>query len=248
MLLATSREALLARFRGSLLGAAWLLLYPVLFLAMYATVFINVLGVRIPSLGTWGYVQVIFAGLVPFLAFAEGFGVGTLSVVANRGLLKNTLFPIELVVTRDVLVGHATMGLGMLMVWLSVAVEGRFYWTHLLVPLVYMLQIGMTLGIVWITSSLTVFFRDLQHATPILVLFLMLVSPIAYTDAMVPDELRPLLSFNPLAWLMAVYRGCLLEGTVPLYDSLKLLIFTSLILHLGHLLISRLKPMFNDHL
>jgi lipopolysaccharide transport system permease protein len=248
LLFATSREALLARFRGSVLGAAWLLVYPLAFLAMYATVFINILGVRIPELGTYGYVQVIFCGLVPFLAFAESFGVGTISIVANRGLLKNTLFPIELVVARDVIVGHATMGLGMVLVWAAVAANGHLYWSHLAVPLVYVLQILMTLGLVWITASLTVFFRDFQQATPILILFLMLVSPIGYTDDMVPDNLRPLLELNHLAWLMSIYRACLMEGHVPLMEAGMLTAFTLIVLKSGHLLISRLKPLFNDYL
>ncbi|MEZ5552615.1 MAG: ABC transporter permease [Pseudomonadales bacterium] len=248
LLLATSREALLARFRGSILGVAWLLIYPLAFLAMYATVFIVILGVRIPELGTYQYVQLIFCGLVPFLAFAESFGVGTVSIVANRGLLKNTLFPIELVVARDVLVGHATMGLGMVLVWVTVAVNGHLYWTHLAVPLVYLLQILMTLGIVWITASLTVFFRDFQQATPIIILFLMLVSPIAYTNAMVPENLRPLLDFNPLAWIMKIYRECLMDGTLPVAEIAILAAFSFAVLKLGHVLISRLKPLFHDYL
>src|SRR5690606_34500533 len=133
-------------FIGNVFGAIWLLLYPILFLSMYSVVFVYVLGVRIPGLGTAGYVLIIFCGLVPFLAFSEAFGVGTPSIIANRSLLKNTLFPIELVVARDVIVGHVTMGLGMVLVWCAVVYNGHLYWTHLMVPIVYMFQILMTIG------------------------------------------------------------------------------------------------------
>lgn len=247
LVLATVSQALRARFIGNTLGAAWLLLYPLLFLSLYALVFIFILGVRVPGLGTADYVLTIFCGLVPFLAFAEAFGVGTGSVVANRGLLRNTLFPIELVVARDVIVGHATMGLGMLLVWAVATYQGYFHWTHLFVPLIYLVQIVMTLGFVWITSTLTVFFRDLQQATPVLVLFLMLISPIGYTASMVPARLKAILILNPIAWLTNLYRSCLLEGSLPISDFVILCAFSLLIFQLGYVFISRLKPVFADY-
>lgn len=247
LLLATTVQAMRARFIGNVLGAGWLVIYPLIFLSMYSLVYIFILGVRVPGLGTTDYVLVIFSGLVPFLAFSEAFGVGTPSIVANRGLLKNTLFPIELVVARDVIVGHVSMGLGMVLVWIVVAYNGHLYWSHLAVPLIYILQILMAIGLVWISSTVTVFFRDLQQATPIIILFLMLVSPIGYTDAMVPKDLKPILQFNPLARLMHMYRACLLDGELPVEDLFIFGVFSMLMLAIGYNLISRLKPLFNDY-
>lgn len=247
LLVATSIQALLARFSGNVLGAAWLLLYPLVFLSMYSLVFIYILGVRVPGLGTVDYVLVIFCGLVPFLAFSEAFGVGTPSIVANRGLLRNTLFPIELVVARDVIVGHVSMGLGMILVWVVALIFGHVHWSHFLVPFIYLLQIIMAIGVVWISSTLCVFFRDLQQATPIIILFLMLVSPIGYTDGMVPEDMRSILYFNPLAWLMHLYRAALLDGTILFFDLALFAFFSLLVLSFGYLLVSRLKPLFNDY-
>lgn len=244
---ATAIQALRARMIGNALGAAWLALYPLLFLGMYAAVFIFILGVRIPGLATPDYVLTIFCGLVPFLAFSEAFGTGTASIVVNRGLLRNTLFPIELVVARDVIVGHVTMALGFLLVWAGVISQGHLHWAHLLVPVIFLFQILMVLGIVWITSTLTVFFRDLQQATPILILFLMLISPIGYTHSMVPEGMTPLLTFNPLAWLMKLYRSCLLDGNIPIIDFLVFAGFSLLMLTLGYRVVTRLKPIFSDY-
>lgn len=216
ILYSTVVQGLRKRTSANALGTFWLLLYPLLFLGMYSLVYVQILQVRIPGLATTDYILVVFSGLVPFLAFAEAFSLGTTSIVANRDLLMNTLFPIELVVAREVLVGHATMGMGMLLLWGTVIYYHGFNWTHLLVPLIYLLQILMVLGFVWITATLTVFFRDLQQAIPILVLFLMMVSPIGYTADMVPKGLQAILVLNPLAWLMKLYRACLMQGVVPL--------------------------------
>lgn len=247
ILLATVRQGLRKRTSGNALGALWLLLYPLLFLGMYSLVFVQILQVRIPGLGTADYILIVFAGLVPFLAFAEAFGAGTVSVIGNRDLLMNTLFPIELVVVREVLVGHATMGVGMLMLWAAVLHLHGPVWTHLLVPLIYLLQVMMVLGLVWITATLTVFFRDLQQAIPIMVLLLMLVSPIAYTADMVPAGLHGVLLFNPLAWLMELYRACLLHESVPWRTLGLLALFSCLLFTLGGAFVLRLKPLFADH-
>lgn len=247
LLFETVLLALKARFVGNALGAAWVILYPGIFLALYATVMIQILGVRTPGLSTSNYVLVIFSGLVPFLAFSESLGVGTAAIVANRSLLRNTLFPIELVVMRDVLVGHVTMGIGMLLVCVAAWYNGHLHGTQLLLPLVYGLQIVMALGLVWLTATLNVFFRDLQQTIPIIVLMLMMVSPIAYTPEMVPAGLKFLTVVNPLAWLMDVYRGCLIFGEVPWDKLFLLMVFSAAIFSLGLRVITRLKPVFVDY-
>lgn len=239
--------ALRGRFVNNALGAIWLLLYPLLFLSLYAAVFIHILGVRMPGLSSAEYVLVIFSGLVPFLAFSEAFGVGTASIVSNRALMRNTLFPIELVVVRDVVVGHATMGLGMLLVWGVAIYQGHLHPTHLMLPVIYLLQIIMVTGFVWLTSTINVFFRDLQQAIPIIVLMLMMVSPIGYTPDMVPEGMRFITDFNPLAWLMELYRSCLITGIIP-WDRLALLsAFSAVMFAAGYRVISRLKPVFVDY-
>lgn len=247
ILFATVVQGLRKRSSGNVLGALWLLLYPLLFLGMYSLVFVQILQVRIPGLGTSDYILVVFSGLVPFLAFAEAFGAGTVSIVANRDLLMNTLFPIELVVAREVLVGHTTMGVGMLLLWATVLYFHGPNWTHLLVPVIYLLQIMMVLGLVWITATLTVFFRDLQQAIPILVLFLMMISPIGYTADMVPAGLQGIVLFNPLAWLMELYRSCLMHGAIPLQQLGLFALFSCSLFALGGALVLRLKPLFADH-
>jgi lipopolysaccharide transport system permease protein len=103
------------------------------------------------------------------------------------------------------------------------------------------------IGVVWITSTLTVFFRDLQQAIPIAILFLMLVSPIAYTHDMIPEHMRGLLSFNPLARLMHLYRSCLFEGYLPVTDFLIVAAVTVFLFYGGYRVIIRLKPILTDY-
>ena len=247
LLWATTKHELKGKFGGSIIGPAWYLVYPLLFLAMYAMVYIYILQVRAPNLPTREYVLIIFAGLVPFLGFAEAFGTGVPSVVSNSSLVRNTLFPIELVVAKNVVVGHTMMMVGMMLVWAAAVFEGKLFWTDLLVPVIFMLQLVFTAGIVWVFASLNVFFRDLTQAAPILVLFLMMVSPIGYTKEMIPPHLVPYLYVNPIAILIDLYRDAVVVGYVSPW---KLFAFAAIafgVFTLGFKFISRLKPMFSDY-
>jgi lipopolysaccharide transport system permease protein len=105
----------------------------------------------------------------------------------------------------------------------------------------------MAIGLVWISATICVFFRDLQQAIPIIVLFLMLVSPIGYTDEMVPVDMKAILQVNPLAWLMHLYRYCLIDGVLPAGDLVVFGLLSMVMLSVGHLLITRLKPLFSDY-
>jgi homopolymeric O-antigen transport system permease protein len=237
-----------ARYRASLLGTMWLVLYPALFLATYASVFVWVLRIRVGTLDTAEYVLLIFCGLVPFLGFAESLSAGVGSVVSNPGLVKNTLFPIDLVPAKSTLMSHATVVVGLSVLAMLLAISGRAGWYLSLAPVVLALQLGLTLGVVWLISALNVFFRDLTHVVSVLVLVLMLASPIGYTEEMIPPGLRMVARLNPLYYLIGTYRELMLFDRLPPIGLAGPLVVTALgSLVVGYWVFSRLRPMFADH-
>jgi len=215
LLLQTTRNDIRARYAGSVLGLAWLLFYPLLFLGTYALVYIFVFKVRFALFNSNEYVVLIFCGLIPFLGFAEALGTGVSSVSSNANLIKNTLYPIELIPVKAVLASQCTQIAGLIMLLVTVGLLGRLTWWALLLPLIWMLQICFTTGLIWILSSLNVLARDLQNIVGILVLILMMASPIAYTADMIPARLRPLLGINPLYYMIISYQECLMLGRWP---------------------------------
>lgn len=243
----TVKSGINLRFKNNILGSTWVILYPIFFLILYSVVYIYILRVRPPGLGLYDYVLLIFSGLVPFLAFSESFGTGTPGIVSNHSLLKNTIFPIELIIVRDVIIGHVNMGIGMLFLYIAIIFNNGFNLSQLLLPIIFVIQIFMVIGIVWISATLAVFFRDLIVASPILIIFLMLLSPIAYTTDMVPDAMRIILHVNPFAWLIQIYRDCLFNGFIPIYEFAMLLVFTISVFQLGYYLITHLKDIFSDY-
>ena len=92
---------------------------PLLLLVIYAAVYLFILQVRAPSLSGAEYVVLIFTGLVPFLMSSEALMNGVPSVVSNKAVLSNTVFPIDLVPIKAVLISQVTMVSGMVIVLLA---------------------------------------------------------------------------------------------------------------------------------
>ena len=244
---ATTVHEIRARYAGTTLGLTWMILYPLLFLGLYTVVYTMILKIRLEQFTTFDYVLLIFSGLIPFLGFSEALGSGISAVTANKVLIKNTLFPIELLPVKAVLVGSLTMLVGLSVLQSVLWIRGTWYMSQLLIPIILLLQLLFTIGLIWLLSALNVFFQDLGQMISILLLFLMLVSPIGYTIDMIPPKLMLLMYPNPLYYLIMLYRECIMLGHAPVEH---LLIFSSVsvaIFWLGFYVFSRLKVVFADY-
>ncbi len=236
------------RYAGSALGLVWVGLYPLLFLGVYALIFLTVFKVRFDLYSSNEYVAIIFCGLIPFLTFAEGLATGVSSVVSNSNLVKNTLFPIELIPVRAVFSAQTIQMVGLVMLIITSFLLGRLTWWVLLVPVIWLFQIFFMIGLIWILSGFNVFFRDLQNIVSVVILMLMMITPIAYPVDMIPANLRPLLGLNPLYYLVAAYQDVLMNGRFPHGEIFWILLGMSFaFLVFGHLIFKRLMGVFADY-
>src|SRR5262245_54875470 len=103
------RNGLKSRYAGSVVGQGWAVLTPILLLGISGVVYLVIFRVQVPGLSPVQYVLMIFAGLVPFLMTSEALTLGVNSVVANRSVLNNTVFPIDLAPPKSVLLAQIPM-------------------------------------------------------------------------------------------------------------------------------------------
>jgi len=249
ILINTVRSDLRTRYAGSILGIGWMVIYPLLFLAAYSLVYLYIFQSRNPAIGTGGeYVLFIFCGLIPFLSFAEAIAVGTPSVVANSNLIKNTLYPVELLPVKTVLVAQGTPLVGLAVLLIALGAAERLTWWALLLPAVWLAQVVLTIGIVWILAATNVFLRDLQHMVAIFMLALMMLSPIAYTIDALPARLAVFLKLNPLCPIIVSCQDILFFGRFPRGETIYVLAGISLFFFCsGYWYFRRLKQVFAEN-
>jgi lipopolysaccharide transport system permease protein len=233
LLYQTVKTDLRARYAGSALGMVWLVLYPLCFLAVYALVYIFIFKIRFAAFNSNEYVALIFCGLIPFLGFSESLGVGVPSVTANAHLIKNTLFPIDLIPVKAVLTSTMTQTMGMVLLLLAVGCLGRLTLWALLLPVVFLAQLAFTVGLIWILSAVNVVLRDLQSIVGVVIIMIMMVTPIAYTVDMVPARIRPLLALNPMYYIVISYQEILMLGRWPTGHVLEIMMALGLCFFCG---------------
>jgi len=248
LLLRVSWNDLGRRYAGSMLGISWVFIAPAALLGLYGAVYLLIFRVHVPGLSGWDYVLYIFAGLVPYLMTAEALSGGVSSVVVNRSVLNNTVFPIDLAPVKAVLVAQGSMLVGMIATVVGVIAVGRAHWTLLLLPIVWALQVLALIGVTWVLSLVNVVLRDLQNLITLLLVMLMIASPIAYTPEMVPSSLKALILFNPFAYFVLTYQRILVLGQLPDPTTAVLLVISSVGLFvLGGWFFSRIKSVMIDY-
>lgn len=248
MLAVVCSNELKARHAGTLLGIIWLFMYPALFLATYATVYMLVLKVRLAIFTGPEYLMLMFTGLVPFLNFAECLSAGTVSVSSNPQLMKNTLFPVALLPVKVVICAQMVQVVGFAILSIFLAASGKLGIHYLWVFVIWIFQVMISAGIVWILAAVNVFFRDLGQIMGLVVLLLMMVSPIGYTEEMIPAALRPILTLNPLYYIILCYqRVMLFNQAPPLQLILPFVCASTVIFFAGHKVFVTLKRAFVEN-
>lgn len=210
ILWATTRIELRKRYAGTLLGPLWFLLYPALFLSMYLFLYMVVFKVRFPQLGEFSYVVFIFTALVPYIAMMECATFATSVIRQNIHLVKNVMVPIDIIPARVALMSllAQTPGLGIILI-LS-AIDGQLALKALLLPIVVAAQFVFFLGLAYLLSTLGGLIPDLAASINIILIFLLFISPIAFTPDMVPESARLVIDLNPVTYLIGMFREVLL--------------------------------------
>ncbi len=209
-----TRRDIAKRYKGSVLGIVWSFIYPLMLLAVYTFVF------RIIFVSRWNedgsnleFALVLFAGLIVYNLFAESLAASPTLISGHAPYVKKVVFPLETLAW--VVIGNALFHAGASLCVLAV---GLFFfgggppWTIILLPLVFVPLILLTLGLVWLLSSLGVYLRDVDQIVGVALVLLMFMSPILYPVSAIPESLRPFLVLNPLAPILELARDVAIYG------------------------------------
>lgn len=195
-----------------MLGRIWYVLSPLLFMGVYTFTYAIVLRLRPGELTFPEYMMHLFAGILPFLAISEALTNSVSCIRTNQNLLTNASFPIESLPFKAVLVPIFTMlwGLGIL-VPINIYLFG-FQPKMLLLGLVLPLHFLFLAGISFFLSIMGTLLKDMQQLIAYISMIIMLASPIAYTESMIPESLRLYIYLNPFSFLIQSYQSCFVPG------------------------------------
>jgi lipopolysaccharide transport system permease protein len=201
------------RYKQTALGAAWVVLQPLLAAGIFSFVFGKV--AKLPSDGL-PYFLFSYAGLLGWNLFSNTLTKTSTCLVGNAQLISKVFFPRLILplstvpsVMIDFLVALAMMAVLMLVYHVPPTPA------VLLLPVWMAVLLLLSLGIGLCAAALSVSYRDVQYILPVALQILLYASPIAYALSAVPAHLRSIFLLNPLSSPLAAFRWSLLRTDAP---------------------------------
>ncbi len=233
------------KYKNSFLGVLWSFISPLLQIMVYALVFQVILKSDIPN-----YTVYLCCGLIPWQYFSAVILRGAATIIDNGNIIKKVYFPREIlpisVVTSEgvnflistiIILGFVIFG--------GIGLSVNILWYFVILVIQYIVSIGLA----FIVSSLSVYFRDLLHLLGIIIQLLFYATPIVYAANAVPVGLQWIIKINPMSYLIEAYRNIFYNKMPPDFKGLAIALAMGIILCIiGYFTFKKLEKKFAEEL
>ncbi|WET42221.1 ABC transporter permease [Citrobacter enshiensis] len=211
-----------SKYRNSLLGFLWNILNPLAMIIIYTVIFSQVMRAKLPGVDhSFAYSIYLCAGVLTWGLFSEIVSRSQVMFVDNGNLLKKINFPRACI--PAIIVGSALLNFIIVfsIFCAFLLISGFFPGIVILslIPIIgililFAIGLGMTIGV------LNVFFSDVGQFFGIFLQFWFWLTPIVYSVAILPENLREYISFNPMSGIVMACQTVLVKGTLPDWNSI----------------------------
>ncbi|MGM0534462.1 MAG: ABC transporter permease [Pseudomonadota bacterium] len=230
-----TRQDLVDRYAGSILGAAWTFIMPLVNILIFTLIFSRIMGMRLGELGVelgqYSYSVYLVIGVLAWNLFAN-----TLSRVTHVfhdkaaiiGKVNVSLFVMPLYLLFSELTVYLIAN-GFFLVFL-VAIDFDFTWHWLWWPVILVVQQTLAYAIGIIFATLSVFIRDIKQFVGVLTQLWFWLTPIVYVITILPENWKPLFLLNPFFHIVNALRDALMLQSTPALLPLGVLLAGALLL------------------
>ena len=201
------------KYKRSVLGILWSLLYPVLNMAVMALVFSNIFKFSTPGVN---YLVYVLSGLVMFNYFSEASNLSMSSVVANFPLINKIYIPKYIFPLSKCLFVGINFLLTLIPLYIVIFATGtgiNIY--HLVLPYAYICLFIFTLGVGLILATISVFLRDMFYIYGIVLTLWTYLTPIMYDISLISPKLQTFFKLNPMYHYINFIRRIILYNEMP---------------------------------
>lgn len=251
LLLEMAKRDVFDRYAGNMFGAVWALVHPIMtivvFIFMFAVVFrLKVeTGIEFPG----DHTLYMISGLVPWLVAADVLSRSSTIVSNHAALVKQVVFPVEILPAKMVLASLPTFLIGMVGLTIYALISNKYSFALLLYPLAALPFYIFLSGVAFLFAALGVFLRDLKEFTQMYILIGMYAVPIIYFMDWVPAKLRFFIYSNPITVFIETFHHAAYYGGISSWFVwLMALIISVTTYWFGAMIFARLRPYFGSYL
>ena len=236
------------KYAGSVFGILWAFAYPIVTVVMYWFVFQVALGsgpVNGHPFALW-----LVAGLVPWMFFQDALNYGTDVLRGYSFLVKKISFNVSILPAVRIISAFYVHAAFLLITLVLFTVMGAFPGIQILQVLYYSFcTIALTLGMVFLTSAVAVFFKDITQVIMIGLQVGMWATPILWQLSRINAKFHWIFQLNPMNYIVQGYRSALLDHSwfweQPGYTA-YFWAFTVIMYVIGVRSFQKLRPHFAD--
>lgn len=199
------------RYKRSALGVGWTMLSPLLQMLALTFAFSAVMRMQIAN-----YPVFFLAGSLFWTFFSQATGHAANLTIDAQEVTKRISVPRSAFVAAAV--GGAMLNLVLSLVPLLLIAVGtghRIHATWLFLPVSIFIGACFTAGVALVIFTLASRFIDARDTWLVLLQPLFFVTPIAYTREILPARLQVFVRYNPMTYLVEVFRAPLYDGWLP---------------------------------
>ena len=217
---------------NTFLGRLWLVLNPILQVAVYALVFGLILKI---SRGMDNFLGFLTIGVTFFGFLSRGLSAGSNLITSSRGMIRSFDIPSATVAissTAKAFYSNLVPAVVAVVLALAFQADKPVSPTILLIPFAYVLMHLFIAGCTLITARLTAFVPDFASLISVFVRALFFISGIFFDIDRFDDVpwLRDIMILNPFYQFLKLLRTLTLDGNVPHADAWIYLLFWSVII------------------
>ena len=250
LVLSLAKNDFKTKYAGSYLGIVWAFIQPIVTILVYWFVFS--VGLKAGPVSDYPFVLYLVSGIVPWFFFQDALNGGTNALIEYNYLVKKVVFKISILPIVKII---SALFVHVFFVAFALILCACYGYT----PSLYTLQIIyysvctflFVLGLVYATSAIVIFFRDLTQIISIFLQVGVWLTPIMWDINMLSSHpwLIKLFKLNPMYYVVTGYRDSML-GHVGIWNHASWTIYfwvvTILLFGLGSVIFKRLKPHFAD--
>ncbi len=236
------------KFSGTYFGLFWGFLQPVMNIIIYWIVF--QFAFRSGDVEGVPFVLWFISGMVCWLFISESFSSASNSLLEYNYLIQKVKFNIDILPLVKI-ISSFYIHLFFLVIVLVICAFWGYWPTIKIIQLIYYMfsTIMFVFSLSLLTSSVMVFFRDLNQMISIILMIGMWSTPICWNMDNFDSSIQKILKLNPFYYLVEGYRDAIL-GRKWFSAGIELNIYfwvvTLLILFIGVYFYIKLKPHFAD--
>ena len=208
------------KYKRSVLGVVWSLLYPVLMMSVMAIVFSQMFRFKVEGIN---YLVYLMTGIVMWQYFAEASNSAMTSVVENFALISKVYIPKYIFpVAKCIFVGiNFVLSLipWICLILLTKIGVGTYPASiniyYLFFPYIFFCFFLFTIGVGLMLSCVSVFLRDVFYIYGIILTIWNYFTPVFYSIDILPAKLQRIFAFNPVYQYITSIRQIVLYGKCP---------------------------------